>query len=478
MRADFLAEPELEFGGGSRHVDIRFGLMNYGPLDAGASRAHSPIRVGIVGSASTAELLGAWIERCRSEVPAKASRRRNYFAAFPGFASAGPFGTELAVSDRLTSVVTERTIAGVLGAARPDASAVAARELAEHVRHLVDTANPDVVIVAPPRELLDYLDDFSPSGGARDEPPPRRDLHDLLKARALSFAAPIQFMRPETYDERQRRKQRGRSWLDSSTQDEATRAWNLHTALYYKAGGIPWRLARDARHPTACFVGLSFYWTRDREELQTSVAHVFNERGDGMIMRGGPGQIDKSDRTPYLSRSNARDLLASALNAYRREHLTAPARVVIHKSARVVPDEVAGFRDAIDAERIDSMDVMSIGHRTGMRLFRRAQNAPLRGTRLSLDEVTDLVLTRGSVDFYQFYPGMYVPSPILVRYHEIQQTPRQLAAEILALTKMNWNNTSFDGLLPITLRAARQVRDILRHTEPEAIPQARYAYYM
>ena len=25
-------------------------------------------------------------------------------------------------------------------------------------------------------------------------------------------------------------------------QDEATRAWNFHTALYYKAGGTPWRL--------------------------------------------------------------------------------------------------------------------------------------------------------------------------------------------------------------------------------------------
>ena len=31
---------------------------------------------------------------------------------------------------------------------------------------------------------------------------------------------------------------------------EATRAWNIHTALYYKAGGIPWRLVRDAAELT------------------------------------------------------------------------------------------------------------------------------------------------------------------------------------------------------------------------------------
>jgi len=29
-----IAEPELEFGGGGRHLDIRFGLMDHGPFDA------------------------------------------------------------------------------------------------------------------------------------------------------------------------------------------------------------------------------------------------------------------------------------------------------------------------------------------------------------------------------------------------------------------------------------------------------------
>ena len=477
MRADFLPEPELEFGGESRHVDIRHGLMNYGPLDRGSSRAHSPIRVGVVGTAATAELLCAWIERCRGEIPAKRSRHRNFFAAFPGFAASGPFGTEVAIDDRLVSILPDRTLGALLRTDAGEAASSAAGELADRARHLAETVNPDVIVVAPPRDLLDYLDHLptrqEPGDGAA-----RDDLHDVLKARALSLPAPIQFIRPETYDERQRRKQRGRTWLDSSTQDEATRAWNLHTALYYKAGGVPWRLARDPRDPTACFVGIGFYWSRERTELQTSVAHVFNERGDGMILRGGPGNVDKRDRTPYLTRASARDLLSSALTAYRREHLTAPARVVVHKTARVVPEEIDGFREATDAERIDSMDVLSIGERSGMRVFRHAENAPLRGTRIPLDGDTDLLLTRGSVDFYQFYPGMYAPSPILIRYHQVSQTPRRLAAEILALTKMNWNNTSFDGLLPITLRAARQVRDILRHVGHDQVPQARYAYYM
>jgi hypothetical protein len=31
MNLSYLEEPNLEFGAG-RHVDIRFGIMNYGPL--------------------------------------------------------------------------------------------------------------------------------------------------------------------------------------------------------------------------------------------------------------------------------------------------------------------------------------------------------------------------------------------------------------------------------------------------------------
>lgn len=50
------------------------------------------------------------------------------------------------------------------------------------------------------------------------------------------------------------------------------------------------------------------------------------------------------------------------------------------------------------------------------------------------------------------------------------------AAEILALTKMNCNNTQFDGGEPITIRAARHVADILRHVPAGTQPLARCSF--
>lgn len=41
MKLSHLTEPPLEFGGAMRHVNIRFGLMDYGPFDAGMEGAPS-----------------------------------------------------------------------------------------------------------------------------------------------------------------------------------------------------------------------------------------------------------------------------------------------------------------------------------------------------------------------------------------------------------------------------------------------------
>ena len=54
MRIDHLAEPELEFGGG-RHIDIRFGILNYGPLDLESDLAPRRIRLGVVGTPEDVE---------------------------------------------------------------------------------------------------------------------------------------------------------------------------------------------------------------------------------------------------------------------------------------------------------------------------------------------------------------------------------------------------------------------------------------
>ena len=117
----------------------------------------------------------------------------------------------------------------------------------------------------------------------------------MLKARAMAFRIPIQLVIPSTYGEKLKLKD---EFLRRTPQDEATRAWNLFTALYYKAKGTPWRLPRITSELSTCYLGVSFYRTLDEKSVNTSIAQIFNELGDGIIIRGAQAQITKEDRQP------------------------------------------------------------------------------------------------------------------------------------------------------------------------------------
>jgi hypothetical protein len=342
IQAEVLEEPELEFGGGSRHVDPRFGISNYGPADLLAPDAPKAIRLGLVGSADQLSGLRAWLERCREPIAEKDERYPHLFPAFPGCDFDVGLHTTLVISDRNSRIISERDLRAVRKASGPEALLKAVEVYGEEIRAVAEENRVDVLLVARPDQLNDTAPRLSRATRRRtshtstDKPvdtgaptalPQFANFHDLLKSRVLTLRQPIQIIRHSTWDETAPPPS-GRS-----RQDEASRAWNLHVALYYKAGGVPWRLQRNTTDLASCYVGVAFYRSSERDTLDTSVAQVFNERGDGVIVRGGPARITGDDRQPHLDRDDAAALLLSALDAYRLEHKTEPARVVLHKTS-------------------------------------------------------------------------------------------------------------------------------------------------
>jgi argonaute-like protein implicated in RNA metabolism and viral defense len=71
-----------------------------------------------------------------------------------------------------------------------------------------------------------------------------------------------------------------------------------------------------------------------------------------------------------------------------------------------------------------------------------------------------------------------VPRPLHLRPHGCETQLADLAAEVLALTKMNWNSTQFDQRLPIPIHAARQVGRVLKHVSYGEREQSDYPFYM
>ena len=93
-----------------------------------------------------------------------------------------------------------------------------------------------------------------------------------------------------------------------------------------------------------CYVGISFYRSLDKQSLLTSVAQVFNDRGDGIVVPA----------------KHAYDLLRDAIERYYETHQTLPARIVIHKSSRFDNNEKAGFAAALQQRAIATHDLLWI----------------------------------------------------------------------------------------------------------------------
>ncbi len=490
MKIEFLQEPELEFGDGGRHIDIRFGMMHYKPLDYESTGAPKEIKLGIVGSSETIEGLETWLEKCRQGIEAKNSKQAYLFPEFPGFGEENNLPAVISVDSKRNRSILNKDIEQLLK--NQDTNTLineTVNFLIEELRYIDDKTSPDVLICALPESLLERMSSTDTEEDTDNNNQHYRskhsnteeiefDFHDLFKAKAMALRKPTQIVLPTTYDAKKKSKINKNKQKNRSIQDEATRAWNLYTALYYKALGTPWRLVRDSRDLTTCYVGISFYKTLDHSKLLTSTAQIFNERGEGVILRGGQAELSKDDRQPYLRASDASELLSNALAMYRREHRTLPARVVLHKTSRFIPEEFEGFQDAVDKHGIDAAEFISFDRTGGTRLFRYGKYPPLRGTLLNLDDFTHVLYTRGSVDFFSTYPGMYVPRPLKFRCESVEKTPKALAKEILALTKMNWNNTQFDRGEPITIRAARQVGQILKYAGKDDPLEYHYRFYM
>jgi len=114
VKLSFLHEPELEFGNGGTHVDIRHGVMRHGPLDIGEDTAPTQLRIGLIGTEQTIASIRQWLELCRTGIKAKQSKLENLFAPFPGFSDMSPFHSTLVFHDRWCSAIRQREIDSIL----------------------------------------------------------------------------------------------------------------------------------------------------------------------------------------------------------------------------------------------------------------------------------------------------------------------------------------------------------------------------
>ena len=158
MKIEFLQEPELEFGNGERHIDIRFGIMHYKPLDYDSTSAPKEIKLGIVGSSETVEGLEIWIEKCSQGIEAKNSKQPHLFPEFPGFGEENNLPATISIDSRRNAIISNKDIEKLLQI--QDGNTLIGETvnfLIEELRYIDEKTSPDVLICALPESLLEKI---------------------------------------------------------------------------------------------------------------------------------------------------------------------------------------------------------------------------------------------------------------------------------------------------------------------------------
>lgn len=495
LRLTLLPEPLLEFGT-TRDARVKEGLATGGPLSLNLGPAHPKVaRVGLVGTADAVRATRAFVERMRGLIVTGAPRSIQT-PDFPGFERI--FETELALDPRWIKEVPAAAFGAAMDREPEVAFGECLRLWSSAVHELAGRdVPPNAVICCLPQELLDHcrtIERDAPrtaSGGRRRRTPdvnqpslfdalPQdtieqastpsdedllfRDFRRALKAAAMDVGTPvpIQLVTPSLYEDGHKRQQ-----------DPATRAWNLAVGLFYKIGGIPWRLVSEVEQ--TCFVGISFHHlkTTKRRLVYSSLAQAFSSEGDGFALRGGSVPYDEATRSVHLDRGQTESLLRKVLAAYRDRTGRDPLRVVLHKSSAFDPAELEGAAKVL--AMVPSWEAITL--RTGeFRLIRQGAYPPNRGTSCQLGEATFL-FTTGYSPLRETYRGPHIPRPIELVAPGTDDV-EAVAREVLALTKMNWNSADDHGAFPITLAFARKVGSIMTEIPEDKTPLPGYRYYM
>ncbi|MGA0598828.1 argonaute/piwi family protein [Enterovirga sp. CN4-39] len=476
-------EPLLEFGGEHSHSDPRLGLTEAGPLQAPLG---DKVRIGVVGDAKTVESTRNYLQRAADGFESESETHPNMHPNFPGLRNRNPFRCEFDVSAGATRALSKAQIEKIVK--EPDhakAVEMAVEAILAQLQSLDDSGDrPDVAIIALPVALIERVWNARTDAESTTEKddsggPDAPNFRGLLKARAMPLTFPIQIVWEDVIDESAKIPRKIKESSERKIQNEAGRTWNLMATLYYKGTGrIPWRRLPKQGEFRACYIGVSFYRDVSGQQLWTSAAQMFDERGKGFILKGNRAQTESRGRHPYMTEEDAYTLVRNALRAYRDHHKHAPARVIILKTSRFRDEEADGILRALDEAETELRDLVWVQESYSVKILRDGDYPVLRGTFVELDG-KGLLYTNGSIPYYGTYPGLYVPHPLLLCPHKSSDsTPAQVAEEILSLTKINWNSTQMNQRLPIPIRAARKVGEVLKYINEGQSVSSDYRKYI
>ena len=468
LKVDYIPEPKLEFLNGESYNPCA-GLLKYGPrFSTTDEKKHKWLKIGIIGSSQSISLtLGILEEMSSPAVPKKITK---WNLPFPGLNESSPLKFSFSYKPEWRQVITDSEIGEIFEESKPHKRAEKLISIIDNKIKILSEKSPppDVIIIGIPRELEDACKDSK-----FDKPLLKLDsdddFHSRIKLYGMKHRIPTQILRADTLELK-------------GTQEKPIVFWNIAVGLLYKSQrGHPWKLAKLEEN--TCYVGISFYKEGSGKDqyLRASMAQVFLDTGESFILRGEPFRVYNQSqiKSPHLSKDNSKKLIEQVLMQYKNIRRVLPQRLVIHKSSKYFDEELEGFKEA--SKEIQLKDFVTIQPANNLKFYRPGKYAILRGTLISTSNFKlNYLYTTGFVPCIDTFPGLGVPKPMMVRCFVQDSDIKKICEEILAFTKLDWNNTFIYRKEPVTLSVSRKVGRVLSETMARQMQDLdpHYYYYM
>lgn len=498
-----LPEPRIEFGSAQYLHDPHDGLGLFGPFDAAAPNHPKSIPYAVIGTPEGIRAFEEWSRVIQTAILPDSVRdstgrrplNEKLWAPYPGFESAfastwseqpvwskdlDPYQLSTAARNldpnkRAFDVVNIYLAATQTAMTRDERPAVIVCVVPEEVWA---NCRPESRVIGGVGVKVSAVERSERRAGQDHlfEPfdPQQYDLsvdfRRQLKARIMQHGVPIQILRETTLRTTKPLPQQRVRTLTPLPD----RAWNISTALYYKAGAKPWRLA-DAREGV-CYIGIAFRKPDQKGKSACCAAQMFLDSGDGIVFLGQDAPwYSERDKQFHLSRHAATRLLSGVLKTYSELDGRPLKEIFLHYRSEISGDEFAGYRDACPpGVRLVAIRVRP--DRYGVRLFRPGDWPILRGTFWKISERTGYLWGSGFKPRWETYDGWEMPIPLRIDIQHGQAELGQVTQDIFGLTKLNYNACRLGSSQPVTIKFSDAVGEILvaNPTVPGKKPNFKY----
>jgi len=479
----YISEPLLNFGNGQTAIDPRDGLMLFGPFDK--LKVKGSRNIGIIGPEKLRDKMKKYLKKLHA--PIINSDRTIARPNFPGLETI--FGISVNFDNIIEINVDENDIKNFLK--YTDAHQRVHNLVNLYVEPLLKYSENeempvDIWFVVIPEDIFIYgrpksripksEENVTISLNKSERNPIMEDLffqeendllreaykfevnfHNQLKAKILNAKIVTQIIRESkiAYEDIFTPKQ-----VEEEFKFETAKAWNISNSLYYKLGGLPWKLS-DVRSGV-CYLGLVYKKTETDTKNKNAccAAQMFLDSGDGMVFRGNVGPWwNPTTGEFHLSKEDATEIVNQSLEAYKDRFGNYPNEIFIHARTFFDDDEWSGFEEAVEVKS----KIIGVRIREGnnFKLYRQLAYCVPRGTVMIFDDYKAFLWTKGFIPRFKTQIGLETPNPIEVSITRGESDIETVCKDILSLTKLNYNACIYGDGVPVTLKFADSIGEIL-----------------